>query len=126
MANIAQMPINIVLSNVPGPRDELFFNGARMKTHYPVSIAAHGSALNITVQSYGTRFFFGITACRKALPDAQPLRDDLLAAFSELKRVLLPENNVAALTSPKLAPVADSVKIPAAGEEDDTITSKVA
>ncbi len=102
-SRLVRMPINVVLSNVPGPREPLYFNGARMETHYPVSIPAHGVGLNITVQSYGTRLYFGITACEEALPDAELLRDDLLAAFMELRQVLLPGSNVSELASARSA-----------------------
>ncbi len=85
-------PINLVISNVPGPRNTLYSNGAKMTTHYPVSIPAHGVGLNITVQSYVDTMYLGITACADALPDAGLLRDDLMAAYIELKSVLLPQN----------------------------------
>lgn len=83
-------PINLVISNVPGPRQTLYSNGARMLTHYPVSIAAHGTGVNLTVQSYDGALYLGITACAKALPDAGRLRDDLLAEFIDLKAAVLP------------------------------------
>ena len=81
---------NVVISNVPGPRKPLFSNGAEMLTHYPVSLVTHGQGLNITVQSYCDEMFVGITACADALPDAKLLRDDLLAAFAELRACLEP------------------------------------
>lgn len=80
-------PFNLVISNVPGPRQPLYSNGARMLSHYPVSIPAHGQAVNITVQSYAGRMYFGITGCARALPDASILRDDLLGAFESLMAV---------------------------------------
>ena len=46
---------------------------------YPVSIPVHGIALNITVQSYIDKLNFGITADRKAVPDADALADLLVA-----------------------------------------------
>ena len=82
--------INLVISNVPGPRQTLYSNGARMLTHYPVSIAAHGTGVNLTVQSYDGVLYLGITACAKALPDADHLRDEMLAEFIDLKAVVLP------------------------------------
>jgi WS/DGAT/MGAT family acyltransferase len=85
------VPINVVISNVPGPRRAVFIHGARMLTHYPVSAPAHGTALNITVQSYQDRLDFGLTACRDALPDGWKLRDDMLLAWRELKTLSLPE-----------------------------------
>ncbi|MEZ5550233.1 MAG: wax ester/triacylglycerol synthase family O-acyltransferase [Pseudomonadales bacterium] len=80
-------PFNLVISNVPGPRQPLYSNGARMLTHYPVSIPAHGQAVNITVQSYAGRLYFGITGCARALPDASILRDDLLGAGERLMAI---------------------------------------
>ena len=84
--------INLVISNVPGPRQTLYSNGARMLTHYPVSIAAHGTGVNLTVQSYDGVLYLGITACAKALPEAGRLRDALLAEFIDLKAAVLPAN----------------------------------
>jgi WS/DGAT/MGAT family acyltransferase len=88
-AALPRLPCNLVISNVPGPREQLYSLGAKMLTHYPVSIPAHTQGANITVQSYLDQLFFGITACARALPDPDVLRDDLLEAFRELKdRVL--------------------------------------
>lgn len=85
-------PINVCISNVPGPRNTLYANGAEMTTHYPVSIATHGVGLNITVQSYRDQLFWGITACAEAMPDANLLRDDLIETFRSLRARLLPMN----------------------------------
>lgn len=96
-ADFIPMPINVVISNVPGPREMLYSNGARMLTHYPVSIPTQGIGLNITVQSYCGTLYFGLTACRKALPDAPLLRDDMMSAYRELKSLFsdeVPSDNV--------------------------------
>ena len=58
---------NVLISNVPGPAMTLYMAGAKMLHYYPVSIPYHGSALNITVQSYAGSLEFGLTACRRAL-----------------------------------------------------------
>ncbi|MGE0622707.1 MAG: wax ester/triacylglycerol synthase family O-acyltransferase [Pseudomonadales bacterium] len=79
------LPCNVVVSNVPGPQVQLYACGAKMLTHYPVSIPAHTQAVNITVQSYNGALYFGVTACASALPDADVLREDMLAAFEELR-----------------------------------------
>lgn len=88
---LAPLACNMVISNVPGPRVPLYSQGARMLTHYPVSIPAHSQGANITVQSYLDQMFFGITGCARVLPDPQRLRDDLLAAFVELRKLTLAE-----------------------------------
>ena len=89
-AEAMPMPFNVVISNVPGPRETLYSNGAKMLSHYPVSIPAHGLGLNITVQSYTDGLYVGLTACRKAVPDIEALRDDILSAFTELKGLVVP------------------------------------
>jgi WS/DGAT/MGAT family acyltransferase len=87
--NAPAAPFNMVVSNVPGPRDALYSLGGRVLTHYPVSIPAHGQAVNVTVQSYAGNLFFGVTGCARALPDAERFRDDLLAAYAELVAAVL-------------------------------------
>lgn len=64
---------NLCVSNVPGPREPLFFNGSRLEATYPVSIPIHGMALNITLQSYADTINFGFVGCRDRLPHLQRL-----------------------------------------------------
>ena len=80
---------NVLVSNVPGPKRTRFSAGARMLTHYPVSIAAHGIGVNITLQSYDDSMFFAITGCAEALPDSAVLRDEMLREFELLQDTLL-------------------------------------
>jgi len=84
-------PINVLISNVPGPRQTLFSNGARMLSHYPISIPNHGVGVNITVQSYVDTLFVGVTAARRAAPDADLLRDDIDEAYVALYHALSAE-----------------------------------
>lgn len=79
--------VNVVVSNVPGPKSPLYFNGAKMLTHYPVSIPAHGLGVNIMVQSYANTLFVGITACERTLPDPTKLMDDLQATYRALLKI---------------------------------------
>lgn len=59
---------NLVISNVPGPREPLYWNGAKLDALYPASIVMDGQALNITMTSYLDKLEVGLTACRNALP----------------------------------------------------------
>ncbi|MFP5308640.1 MAG: WS/DGAT/MGAT family O-acyltransferase [Actinomycetes bacterium] len=68
---------NLTISNVPGPAEPLYYNGARMTGMYPVSLLFDGYGLNITQASYAGQMAFGITADRTSLPHVQRLIDHL-------------------------------------------------
>jgi diacylglycerol O-acyltransferase len=76
---------NLVISNVPGPRKPMYWNGAQMVGIYPASIVLHGQALNITLVSYVGQLDFGIIACRRSLPHVQRLIDYLEESLRELE-----------------------------------------
>ena len=98
LANIIPPIANVAISNVPGPQFPLYLAGAKMATYYPVSIPGHGIALNITVQSYNGSLEYGLTACRKALPDVRDLADYIGDAHRELRDLALSQPD-AAVTS---------------------------
>jgi diacylglycerol O-acyltransferase / wax synthase len=83
-----QMPVlaNVVISNVPGINRTLYFAGAKLISTYPVSVAYHGLALNITLNSYNGWLDFGLIGCRRALPDISKLAKYMQAAHAELSR----------------------------------------
>jgi diacylglycerol O-acyltransferase / wax synthase len=79
---------NLVISNVPGPQETLYFNGARLQGLYPLSIPTHGQALNVTVTSYAGQLQFGLTGDRKALPSLQRLLVHLEDALADLEKAV--------------------------------------
>ena len=81
---------NLVVSNVPGPQEPLYLAGARVMTHYPVSVITDGMGLNITVMSYCGRLDFGIVADREQMRDVWKLIDWLGDALDELRRADAP------------------------------------
>jgi len=93
LGDLAPGPSNVLISNVPGPRSTLYSNGAKMLSHYPVSVPTHGMALNITGTSYVDDFCFAITACAKALPDAVIMREDIIHSYRVLKLLVLPNSS---------------------------------
>ena len=80
---------NVVISNVPGPKDTLYLNGARLDEVYPVSIPTAYLALNITITGYGDRLGFGYTACRRSVPNLQRMLDYTDESINELEAALL-------------------------------------
>jgi WS/DGAT/MGAT family acyltransferase len=75
MAGRINLPTNLTISNVPGPRQPLYFGGARMQSYIPVSIVTDGMGLNITVHSYLDRLEFGIIVAGELVPDVWHLAD---------------------------------------------------
>jgi WS/DGAT/MGAT family acyltransferase len=80
---------NVVISNVPGPDQPLYFRGARLEAWYPMSIPVHGQALNITCTSYAGMVCFGFTGCRDSVPHLQRLAVYCGEALPDLERAVL-------------------------------------
>jgi diacylglycerol O-acyltransferase len=73
-----RMPVNLVISNVPGPRQPLYAAGSRLLHYYPVSTILDGQGLNVTVQSYLDTLDFGLVSCRELVPDLWDMLDAIL------------------------------------------------
>jgi diacylglycerol O-acyltransferase / wax synthase len=84
-------PPNVMISNVPGPKEPLYWNGARFNALYPLSVVADGQALNITCTSINDQMSFGLTGCPRAVPRINTLADalgrelDVLDAFHRIR-----------------------------------------
>ncbi|HVM10764.1 MAG TPA: wax ester/triacylglycerol synthase family O-acyltransferase [Acidimicrobiales bacterium] len=84
LGNRFRLPVNLVISNVPGPREPLYSAGARLLHYYPVSTIVDGQGLNVTVQSYLDTLDFGLVACSKLMPDLWDLLDAMVAELQVL------------------------------------------
>jgi WS/DGAT/MGAT family acyltransferase len=83
-------PLNLVISNVPGPRSPLYLAGARLEANYPVSVVVDGVGLNVTVMSYLDHLDFGIIADRDSVDDAWSMLEGLRHALDELTEAVQP------------------------------------
>ena len=81
-------PVSTVISNIPGPREQLYWNGAPLLGTYPISAVFHGFAINITFVSYNGDLDFGIIACRRSVPHVQRLIDYLEESLVELEEMV--------------------------------------
>ena len=68
-------PVNVIISNVPGPRQPLYMDGALLQQYIPVSTIGEGMGLNITVHSYLDELVFGLVSCRELVPDLWDMVD---------------------------------------------------
>ena len=79
--------INLVISNVPGAPEKMYFRGAEVLEVYPVNLLPPAVALSMTVCSYSGKLFFGLVGGRSVLPDIGKLSaciDEAYAEFREL------------------------------------------
>jgi WS/DGAT/MGAT family acyltransferase len=81
-------PLNLVISNVPGPREPLYMAGAQLQANFPVSVITDGVGLNMTVMSYRDHVDFGLVGDRELMGDTWPLMDGLERSLDELCEVI--------------------------------------
>lgn len=79
---------NLVVSNVPGMREERYLDGSRVEGYYPMSLLFHGQALNITAVSNAATFCIGYTGCRDTVPSLQKIAVYTGEALEELEAAL--------------------------------------
>ncbi|GLW11767.1 diacylglycerol O-acyltransferase [Microtetraspora sp. NBRC 13810] len=85
LASVAFPPVNLIVSNVPGPQFPLYLGGARVEAYYPISVLTDVSGgVNITCFSYDGSLDFGIVACPQRMADVWRLFEHLREAMSEL------------------------------------------
>jgi diacylglycerol O-acyltransferase / wax synthase len=84
----APPPFNIVISNVRGPTEPMYWGGARLAGNYPLSIALDGQALNITAVDNAGNLDFGLVGCRRSVPHLQRLLGHLESSLKDLERAV--------------------------------------
>jgi diacylglycerol O-acyltransferase / wax synthase len=81
-------PFNLVISNVPGPAQQMYYGGARLDGNYPMSIALDGQALNITLVNNANSMDIGLVGCRRSVPHLQRLLAHLESSLKDLERAV--------------------------------------
>jgi len=116
---------NVVISHVPGPRQTMYWQGAKLAGIYPISLNIDNGALNITVVSRHDYVDFGLIACRKSVPRVQRLLDYLEQALVELESTIGPTRKRPAQKKAATRKKATSRKKTAASKRK-TVRKKVA
>ncbi len=88
LAKATPPPFNVCISNVPGAREPMYFNGARLDGNYPMSIGLNGQALNITLTSTADSLDFGLVGCRRSVPHLQRVLGHLETSLKDLERAV--------------------------------------
>jgi diacylglycerol O-acyltransferase len=79
-----QIPMNLVITNIPGPPVPLYLNGARILRTYPYVEVIDNEGLTIAVVSYEDQLFFGITSDRDVIPDLDLVAESIEKEFHAL------------------------------------------
>ena len=82
----APPPMNVIVSNVPGPPFELYMAGAKLKGMFPLGPLLYGNRLEITVISFMGRLDFGFMADRDNAPDPRVFADFIPEAMRNLEK----------------------------------------
>jgi WS/DGAT/MGAT family acyltransferase len=114
-AGLAQGPINMVVTNVPGPQFPLYSVGARLLGMYPVVPLLPGSGLGVALFSYEGKLCWGFNGDRELVPDLSTFVSDLAAAFEELRAATISHFVASRTAAPESSDPADAV--PAGGEQ---------
>jgi diacylglycerol O-acyltransferase len=75
---------NLIVSNVPGPRERVRTAGAVVTEFYSVGPLAAGAGLNMTVWSYADQLSVAALADKNIFRDAHELTEAFVSAFTEL------------------------------------------
>jgi WS/DGAT/MGAT family acyltransferase len=113
-------PVNMIVTNVPGPQLRLYSVGAPLLGMYPMVPLVPGGGLGIALFSYEGKLCWGFNGDSELVPDLSAFVADLAAAFEELRnatvtrfmasRTAPPEVDVAVQTKRrKRSPVAVNV-----------------
>ncbi len=75
---------NVFISNVPGPQQPLYMNGAKITHQYGLAPLANNMGLFIATPSYNGRISFCITSERSIMPDIAFFRECIEGSVQEL------------------------------------------
>lgn len=79
---------NSIVSNVPGPKEQMYLHGAKLEKIYPLSIVTDGMGLNLTVISYNSKLCIGITSAPGSEPGIEALNGLIDASYQQLLQTI--------------------------------------
>ena len=84
VADVANPPFNLAITNVPGPQQPLYCAGARQVATWSLPGIVDGVGLHLTAMSYDGRVHFAAVSCRELMPDLWGLVRTIPATLAEL------------------------------------------
>jgi WS/DGAT/MGAT family acyltransferase len=91
LSRLHRPPFNLVITNVPGPRQPLYLAGARLLNIFGHAPVFDGLGLILVITSYLDRLTISATADHDTVPDPDRLVAHLAEAFEELRELAVRE-----------------------------------
>lgn len=85
LARYHRPPFNLVITNVPGPREPLYLGTAKLLDGYGTAPVLDGLGLILVVTSYLDTLTISATAAHEAVPDVERLVAGIQESFIELR-----------------------------------------
>jgi WS/DGAT/MGAT family acyltransferase len=83
-ARAASGPINMIVTNVPGPQFPLYMLGAKLLESFPQVPLLQGTGLGVALFSHDGKIFWGFNGDYGMLPDLEDFRQAVEDSFREL------------------------------------------
>ncbi len=90
-AGITANICNLFISNVPGPQQPLYMNGAQQILTYGMAPLVDGMGLFIGTPSYNGTISFNVTSTRETMPDIEFFVDCIRDSLAELLAATMPK-----------------------------------
>jgi WS/DGAT/MGAT family acyltransferase len=103
---------NLVITNVPGPRRPLYFNGARVLGTMGTAPVIDGLGLILVATSYGDELSISVTSCPSVLPDVEFFEDCLHESMAEFDAAVAAHRSLPAGGEPDAAPPSTATVTP--------------
>jgi diacylglycerol O-acyltransferase len=82
-------PVNMIVTNVPGPQFPLYLAGAKLLAMYPIVPLVPGGGLGVALFSYEGKLCWGFNGDFELVPDLRAFVEDVQVAFEALRRAVV-------------------------------------
>ena len=86
MSNLVHPIANILISNMPGPKETRYFRDCKLKGVYPISTITPGGGVNITLLTCGNTANVGLVCCDNDIKSLEPLAEYFKESFELLEK----------------------------------------
>ncbi len=115
-ARAASGPINMIVTNVPGPQFPLYMLGARLLELYPQVPLLENTGLGVAIFSYDGKLFWGFNADYELVPDLRTFVKSIDRSFQALARAAESARPASAAAGPAASDRSESSDTSAEGD----------